>query len=99
MGVCDSTIANVSHGFSKTSVANIICQTFGISALLAMNVKTKTLTVRYQLDNHSLWTDPLSLSLLSCDIVLMCTNVINLLNHVPEHDCLTFLVLHKTKCK
>ena len=24
---------------------------------------------------------------------------INLLNRVPEHDCLTFFVLHRTKCK
>ena len=32
-------------------------------------------------------------------IVLMHTNVINLLNRVPEHDSLTFFVLHRTKCK
>ena len=38
-------------------------------------------------------------SLISCDIVLMLTNVINLLNRVPEHNCLTFFVLHRTKCK
>ena len=32
-------------------------------------------------------------------IVLMRTNVINLLNRVPEHDSLTFFVLHRMKCK
>ena len=32
-------------------------------------------------------------------IVLMRTNVINLLNRVPEYDSLTFFVLHRTKCK
>ena len=26
-------------------------------------------------------------------------NVINLLNRFPEHDCLTFFVLHRMKCK
>ena len=35
----------------------------------------------------------------SCDFVLMRTNVINLLNRVPDYDCPTFLVLHRTKCK
>ena len=45
MGVGDYTIATVPHGFTTTSVANIICQTLGISALLAMNVKTKALTI------------------------------------------------------
>ena len=29
----------------------------------------------------------------------MRTNVINLLNRVPEHDSLTFFVLHRTQCK
>ena len=29
----------------------------------------------------------------------MSTNVINLLNRVPEHDSLTFFVLHRIKCK
>ena len=32
-------------------------------------------------------------------IVLMRTNIINLLNRVPEHDSLTFFVLHRTECK
>ena len=32
-------------------------------------------------------------------IVLMRTNVINLLNLVSEHDSLTFFLLHRTKCK
>ena len=32
-------------------------------------------------------------------IVLMRTNVINVLNRVPEHDSLTFFVLHRTQCK
>ena len=32
-------------------------------------------------------------------IVLMRTDVIHLLNRVPEHDSLTFFVLHRTKCK
>ena len=36
---------------------------------------------------------------ISRHIVLMRTNVINLLNPVPEHDSLTFFVLHRTKCK
>ena len=35
----------------------------------------------------------------SRDFVLMRTNVINLLNRVPDYDCPTFLVLHRTKCK
>ena len=26
-------------------------------------------------------------------------HVINLLNRVPGHDCLTFFMLHRTKCK
>ena len=34
----------------------------------------------------------------SRDFVLMRTNVINLLNRVPDYDCPTFLVLHRTKC-
>ena len=29
----------------------------------------------------------------------MRTNVINLLNRVPGHNCRTFFVLHRTKCK
>ena len=29
----------------------------------------------------------------------MRTTVFNLLNRVPEHDSLTFSVLHRTKCK
>ena len=37
-------------------------------------------------------------SLVSRDIVLMRTNVINLLNRAPEHDSLTFFVLHRMKC-
>ena len=32
-------------------------------------------------------------------IVLMRTNVIRLLNRVPEHDLTTFFVLHRTNCK
>ena len=32
-------------------------------------------------------------------IVLMRTNVIHILNRVPEHDSLTFFMLHRTKCK
>ena len=32
-------------------------------------------------------------------IALMRTNVINQLNRDPEHDSLTFFVLHRTKCK
>ena len=42
-------------------------------------------------------------SLVSRDIVLMRTNVIHLLNRVPEHDSLTFFRLselpYRTKCK
>ena len=37
--------------------------------------------------------------LVSHHIVLMRTNTINLLNRVPEHDSLTFFVLHRIKCK
>ena len=40
------------------------------------------------------WDNPVS-----HDFVLMRTNVINLLNRVPDYDCPTFLVLHRTKCK
>ena len=32
-------------------------------------------------------------------IVLMRTNVINLLHRVPEHDSLTFFAFHRTKCR
>ena len=35
----------------------------------------------------------------SRDFVLMRTNVINLLNRVPDYDCPTFLVLHRMICK
>ena len=35
----------------------------------------------------------------SVHIVLMRTNVINLLTRVPEHDSLIFFVLYRTKCK
>ena len=35
----------------------------------------------------------------SCVRALMCTNVVHLLNCVPEQDSLTFFVLHRTKCK
>ena len=38
-------------------------------------------------------------SLVSRNIVLIRTNVIDPLNRVPEHDCLTFFMLHRTKCK
>ena len=41
----------------------------------------------------------LYVSLVSRPIVLMRTNVISLLNRVPERDCLTFLVIPRTKCK
>ena len=36
---------------------------------------------------------------MSHHIVVMRTNVIHLLNRVPEHDSLTFFVLHRMKCK
>ena len=38
-------------------------------------------------------------NVISHHIVLMRTNVIHLLNRVPEHDSLTLFVLHRTKCK
>ena len=52
------------------------------------------LIVKKMMSLRSLRSSPVSLH-----IVLMRTNVINLLNRVPEHDSLTFFVLHRTKCK
>ena len=45
------------------------------------------------------WTVETEADEISRHIVLTCTNFINLLNCVPEHDSLTLFMLHRTKCK
>ena len=50
-------------------------------------------------DAFNIAVGAVAVSPVSRHIVLMCTNVINLLNRVLERDSLTFFVLHRTKCK
>ena len=93
--VIDISVFLISSGLLELTVVVVVSSVALAFPPVCVPLSVKGKRHRCSILNHVLThlTNPVS-----SHIVLIRTNVINLLNRVPERDRLTFIVLHRTKC-